>query len=96
MGGSIHPEFADNDEQVVLDELDKLLGVKAPPTFRHKTSWSHAIPQYGLDYQEKIDAMESCEQAHTGLHLAGNYRGGISVGDCIVNGLELGKTLTGV
>ena len=94
MGGSIHPEFADNDEQVVLDELDKLLGVKGAPTFRHKTSWSHAIPQYGLDYQKKIDAMNSCEQAHPGLHLAGNYRGGISVGDCIVNGLELGKTLT--
>ncbi|MCP5536315.1 MAG: protoporphyrinogen oxidase [Akkermansiaceae bacterium] len=93
MGGSLHPEYAENGEQVVLDELDKLLGVTGPPTFRYKTSWAHAIPQYGLDYQQKLDAMEACEKAHPGLHLAGNYRGGISVGDCIVNGLELGKTL---
>ncbi len=93
MGGSIHPEYAANDDQVVLDELDRLLGVTGAPTFRHRTAWSHAIPQYGLDYQNVLDAMAACERKHPGLHLAGNYRGGISVGDCIVNGLELGKSL---
>ena len=93
MGGSIHPELAENDEQVVLDELHRLLGVNGSPTFRHRTAWPHAIPQYGLDYQNMLDAIKSCETMHTGLHLAGNYRGGISVGDCIVNGLELGNSL---
>ncbi|MBT8036901.1 MAG: protoporphyrinogen oxidase [Verrucomicrobiae bacterium] len=94
MGGSIHPEYAKNDEQVVLDELNRLLGVTGSPTFRHRTTWNHAIPQYGLDYQNVLDALESCESHHPGLHFAGNYRGGISVGDCIVNGLELGRSLT--
>lgn len=93
MGGTIHPEYAQNDDQTVLDELDKLLGVTGSPTFRHQTCWPQAIPQYSLDYQDKLDAMVSCEQAHPGLHLAGNYRGGISVGDCIVNGLTLGEKL---
>lgn len=93
MGGSIHPECAQNDERTVLDELHKLLGVTGTPTFRHQTSWPKAIPQYGLDYQDKLDAMAACEQAHPGLHLAGNYRGGISVADCIVNGLNLGSQL---
>jgi len=93
MGGTMHPEYAQNDDQTVLDELGKLLGVKGAPTFRHQTSWPQAIPQYSLDYQDKLDAMASCEKAHPGLHLAGNYRGGISVGDCIVNGLALGEKL---
>jgi len=93
MGGTIHPEFAQNDEQVVLDELNRLLGVNGSPTFHHRTAWPHAIPQYGLDYQNTLDAIETCESRHPGLHLAGNYRGGISVGDCIVNGLELGNSL---
>ncbi len=93
MGGSIHPEYAENDDEVVLAELDRLLGVSGSPTFRHRTAWDHAIPQYGLDYQEVLDAMTSTENAHPGLHLAGNYRGGISVGDCIVSGLELGRRL---
>ncbi len=94
MGGSIYPEHTGNDDQVVLDELQRLLGVAGQPTFRHQTSWPHAIPQYALDYQEKLDAMEHCEKSHPGLHLAGNYRNGISVVDCILNGLQLGKQLT--
>lgn len=93
MGGSIHPEFAENDDDVVLQELDRLLGVKGSPTFRHRSPWKHAIPQYDLQYQHAVDALEDCEKQHPGLHFVGNYRGGISVGDCIVNGLELGRSL---
>ncbi len=91
MGGSINPQYAENDDQLVLDELHKLIGVTGAPTFRHQTSWPRAIPQYSLNYQATLDAMNACEQSHPGLHLAGNYRGGISVTDCMLNGLELGK-----
>ena len=93
MGGSICPHFADNNDQVVLDELNKLLGVTGAPTFRHRTTWPRAIPQYSLNYQQKLDTLNACEQSHPGLHLAGNYRGGISVTDCMLNGLELGKQI---
>lgn len=93
MGGSICPDFANNDDQVVLDELQRLLGVSAKPVFRHKTSWPRAIPQYSLDYQQILDCIKVCEQANPGLHFAGNYRGGISVTDCMLNGLELGKQI---
>lgn len=93
MGGTINPAFANNSDAVVLKELNRLLGITAPPTFKHRTAWQHAIPQYDLEYQHVIDAIENCEQSQPGLHFAGNYRGGISVGDCIVNGLELGKSL---
>jgi oxygen-dependent protoporphyrinogen oxidase len=94
MGGSINPQYAENNDQVVLDELHKLLGVTGAPTFRHQTSWPRAIPQYSLNYQDKLDTMIACEQSHRGLHLAGNYREGISVIDCMLNGLDLGKQLS--
>ncbi|MGB1873768.1 MAG: protoporphyrinogen oxidase [Akkermansiaceae bacterium] len=93
MGGSLNPGYADNDDQLVLDELRRLLGVTGQPTFRHQTSWPRAIPQYSLDYQQKLAAMEHCENSHPGLYLAGNYRNGISVVDCILNGLQLGEQL---
>lgn len=93
MGGSLNPEYADNDDQTVLDELQRLLGVTGQPTFRHQTSWPNAIPQYSLDYQQALDAMKHCEKSHRGLYLAGNYRNGISVVDCILNGLQLGEQL---
>lgn len=94
MGGTVNPQYAENSEQVVLDELHRLLGVTGQPTFRHRSPWQHAIPQYELEYQQIINTLEGCEKANPGLHFAGNYRGGISVGDCIVNGLELGKSLS--
>lgn len=93
MGGVRHPEYAKNSDQVVLDELQKLLGVSGSPTFRHRTSWQHAIPQYNIGYEKVLDALEDCENSHPGLHFAGNYRGGISVTDCIINGLDLGSRL---
>ncbi|MGB0993758.1 MAG: protoporphyrinogen oxidase [Akkermansiaceae bacterium] len=93
MGGVAHPEFAKNSDEIVLAELRKLLGVSGEPTFSHRTSWQKAIPQYGLDYQQVINAINATEKEHKGLHLAGNYRGGISVSDCLLNGLNLGEQL---
>lgn len=94
MGGSIHPEYAENDDLTVLAELKRLLGVTGEPTFRHRTAWQNAIPQYDMEYQHALASIASCEAKHSGLHLAANYRGGIAVGDCIINGLELGELLS--
>ena len=94
MGGTQHPEYAENSDAVVLAELKKLLGVTGTPTFRHHTHWQHAIPQCNLGYQTPLDALTQCEEIYSGLHFAGNYRGGISVTDCIINGLALGKRLS--
>jgi oxygen-dependent protoporphyrinogen oxidase len=93
MGGSLNPHYAENSDKTVLSELKRLLGINAQPTFCHRSTWKHAIPQYDLNYQQVLNVIEACETSHPGLHFAGNYRGGISVGDCIVNGLKLGKHL---
>lgn len=93
MGGVKNPHYAQNDDNTVLGELRRLLGVSGDPVFRHRTHWDHAIPQYTLDYQHAADAADSCEFGHPGLYFAGNYRGGVSVTDCILNGLRLGKRL---
>ncbi len=96
MGGTLHPEYASNTDEVVIKELQKLLGLsqKAKPTFIHRKSWNHAIPQYDLHYQKILDTLEDCEKKHPNLYFIGNYRGGISVGDCIVNALEFGKKIS--
>ena len=100
MGGALNPQYAQNTEEVVIAELDRLLGLSvkpsgsmAKPTFSHRTEWPQAIPQYDLSYQNIIDAITSCQQAFTNLHIAANYYQGISVSDCIINGLELGEHL---
>ena len=53
--------------------------------------WSRAIPQYTVGYQAVKDAADSTEQQNPGLYLAGNYRNGVSVGDCIASGQQVAE-----
>jgi oxygen-dependent protoporphyrinogen oxidase len=52
---------------------------------RH-TVWTHAIPQYALGYDAVIDAIERIEEQFPGWYMAGNYYGGVSVGDAAQSG----------
>ena len=62
--------------------------------FRSKVArWPQAIPQYEIGHLARIEALDDALRAHSGLHLAGNWRGGIAVGDCLENGRLLGERL---
>lgn len=89
VGGSRQPEITDLDKaalrQVVHDEIVSILGVTETPAFYYIKEWKRAIPQYKLGYVNTIEHIERFEQSYAGLHLCSNYRGGISVGDCVMN-----------
>lgn len=92
VGGERQPQLATANtealKKTVLPELETLLGITSPPTFAHHKHWPRAIPQYKLGYVKHLDAMQAIEQKHPGLHLAGNYRTGISVTYCIEAALK--------
>jgi oxygen-dependent protoporphyrinogen oxidase len=87
VGGMRQPDLARLDDDAVglcvQEELESILG--APPRARwvRVTRWPRAIPQYTLGHLERIAALEAAERALPGLHFCANYRGGISVADCI-------------
>ena len=87
IGGMRQPEEAlRSDEAIVqtaLDEQRALLGTPEKPDFVYVTAWKHAIPQYVHGHLERMEEIDAVEQAHPGLHYCANYRGGISVGDCV-------------
>ncbi len=95
VGGARHPELAREDSDVlvrrVLLDLRALLGVRGDPVFIKHVFWPRAIPQYTLGYQAVKDAADATEQANPGLYLAGNYRNGVSVGDCIASGQQMAE-----
>lgn len=90
VGGARQPERAreatDQIVERVLRDLRDLLGVRGTPVFVHHVFWPRAIPQYTLGYQAVKDAVDTMEQDNPGLYLAGNYRHGVSVGDCVASG----------
>ena len=97
VGGARQPRLArlgdDALEQDILSDLRDLLGVRGAPVFRRFIRWPRAIPQYNIGYGALLERMAKTERDWPGLHLAGNYRGGIAAGQCIQNGLRLAEQL---
>lgn len=89
VGGSRQPDITRHDEttlrELVHEEIASILGVTEKPEFYYIKKWKRAIPQYKLGYGKTIEQIEEFEQKNAGLHLCSNYRGGISVGDCVMN-----------
>ncbi len=87
VGGAKNSDFTKaqvNDRvKEVIKEFEGIMGITSPPILIEKYFWSKAIPQYNLGYIEHENYFDQFEKENPGIFLSGNYRGGISVGDCI-------------
>ena len=97
VGGSRQPELtalSDNELlALTLEELGSAMQIQGKPVYWNATRWEKAIPQYELGHQAKLDVLLRVEREHPGLILAGNYRGGISVGDCVLSARRIAGEL---
>ncbi len=89
VGGSRNPEFVKEDRTALLtkvrNEFESLMGITGTPIYFAERFWEKAIPQYNLGYIEHERFFDEFEKRNPGLFISGNFRGGISVGDCIKN-----------
>ncbi|MCX6150562.1 MAG: protoporphyrinogen oxidase [Ignavibacteriales bacterium] len=89
VGGARSPELFDLQKDIligqVLDEFQSIMRIKEKPIFITDRMWEKAIPQYNIGYIEHEKYFDQFEKANPGIILSGNYRGGISVGDCVKN-----------
>lgn len=90
LGGVRHPELgtasAETLVKLVQPELASMLGVRGAPTFVHRTSWPRAIPQYAIGHEANTVAAERIEAAMPRVLVDGQFRRGVSVGDCVAAG----------
>ncbi len=97
IGGARNPEMARRSDaelqNIVHRDLQRLLGISARPLAFDLHRWEQAIPQYALGYGRILESIETAESNHRGLHLLGNYRGGISVGDCVRSAFVMAEQL---
>ncbi len=89
VGGARDPEIFSIDKEVlfmkVRGEFETLMKISGDPIFSSYKFWPKAIPQYNIGYVEHENYFDQFEKNLSGIFLSGNYRGGISVGDCIKN-----------
>lgn len=71
----------------VVRANDRYLG-GGSPLFSAVQKWPRAIPQYLLGHQRRLDAVAALEQQQPRLAVFGNWRGGVSIADCIKAGCE--------
>ena len=97
IGGLRNPELpAKSDAElagIVHGELGALVGARGEPLWAVITRWTRAIPQYNLGHRERLRPVEDAERALPGIFFCANYRGGVSVGDCIKSAHAMADTL---
>jgi oxygen-dependent protoporphyrinogen oxidase len=98
VGGRRNPERAVLDDgpltTAVHRELARLLGARAEPLWSEVIRWPRAIPQYTLGHLERLAAVEDAERARPGLFFCANYRGGVSIGDCVKAGHSIAERVS--
>ena len=89
IGGSRNPAFVKEDREILLNrvrkEFEEIMKITGQPVYSSNRFWERAIPQYNIGYIEHEKFFDEFEKENPGLFIGGNFRGGISVGDCIKN-----------
>ena len=97
VGGSRQPQIARKNEQdlirLVASELRALMNVRGDPVYARVSRWERAIPQYNLGHQELMTTVDGLETDMPGLFFCNNFRGGIAVGDCVMNGEKTARRI---
>lgn len=68
---------------IVSKELASVLAISGEPQHSAVKIYPRAIPQYNLGHNQRIAALDALCATIPGLHLAGNYLQGPSVGACV-------------
>lgn len=100
VGGARNRDLPEQDleakKQEVIREFKQVMMIPETdePVLIDSKLWPRAIPQYNIGYHQHEAYFQSFEKANPGFFLGGNFRGGISVSDCIKNsGLQSERIL---
>lgn len=94
-GGSRYPELIEKSNEEIENEiilsLQEVLNCKERPEVLSLKKWKNGIPQYEIGYHNFLSSMKEFRIKNPEFYVAGNFINGISVSDCIRNGVNLAK-----
>jgi len=99
LGGRRWPEAIDLPDDVVigqlLEDLERILGLRAEPRALAVTRWRRAIPQPDREHVRRIAGIRATLSGLPGIALAGAYLDGVSVADALASGIRAARELGG-
>lgn len=92
IGGATDPAIvAMQDEEIeaiVHKENARILDITGQPVVSRVWKHPKALPQYNLGHGHVVETVRESERAIPGLHFAGNYLEGPSIGKCVDRGSQ--------
>ncbi|MBN8192541.1 protoporphyrinogen oxidase [Bacillus sp. NTK074B] len=77
----------DHIEQIVMDDLSKIMDIEGQPDFTIVSRYKNSMPQYTVGHRERIREMiDEAEESLPGVFIAGSSYDGLSIPDCIGQG----------
>ena len=97
IGGSRQPSLASLSKKEIIKlvktDLKSIYGIINQPVYVEHKFWPQSIPQYSLDYQNHLNSLKKIEKNLNGLIFTGNYIGGISLENNILNAMKSANKL---
>ncbi len=97
LGGARMSELAEQDEEkqvnIVMNELSKIMNIKAEPDLIKVFIHKRGIPQYFVNHDLKLERINSVLKNYRGFYITGNAFRGIGVNDCIENSSKLAERI---
>ena len=100
IGGACHPEYLNKTDEELTELVNTSLramlgypkGTRADVIriYRH----SHAIPQYMPEMDARLRTIDVVELAYPGLHIIGNLKDGIGMGDRIKQAADMAEKIS--
>jgi protoporphyrinogen/coproporphyrinogen III oxidase len=99
MGGLRKPEVLELTDSEILEIVKKEISdlmqlAEFKPDLINISRHLHSIPQYGIDSEARLLAVETIENTFPGLIIGGNLKDGIGMADRIKQGFQIGEKLT--
>lgn len=86
-------QSADGLASTVMDELERIMGIRTQPDFIKVYVHEKGIPQYVVGHGRRLEMIDSIIYSQKGFYVTGNSYRGIGVNDCIENSYKLAEKI---
>jgi oxygen-dependent protoporphyrinogen oxidase len=77
------------DVDTAVNEFESI--VQTTAEVLHVQDWNRAIPQPNVNHYQLLEAIDAFEMNVRGIHILGNYKTGVAVGDCVKSSIEAAR-----